>query len=468
MFKDMKILVAALLVGVSAMSFAEPPAEPNPIEESLNVVAGIAEGSFNVVSEVAEGTAKVIADLAGGAATTFERDILSMPGVFLGKDVMSSSGLTVGVSSTNIYQQNMRGGTSTNDKRGRFNGAYGLEVAADFERLFGLEGIGFYASSDGAWSQSGDIDGASVGSAFGVNGEGGSRRSLDVTQLWFEGAVLDGDLRIRAGKMKIAGGFECGGQTVAFDTGTYAGDTATQFINGGLGGNAIIPFPSKGIGAAFFYNPGDVWYAAFGVADAQADDRETGFNTAMTDEDYFFYIFETGVTPQIESSKGPLGGAYRVGLWVHGQDKARFSNGDNYRDDTGVYLSCDQMIFKENDGDEDTQGLGAFFRWGYANSDLNEIGNFWSFGFSYQGAFDGRDDDVLGVGMAHGVFSDQAGANGGAGYTENSETAYEVYYNAAVNDNLSISPSLQYIVDPGGTNAATDALVLGVRAVVAF
>ncbi len=83
MFKDMKILVVALLVGLSAMSFAEPPAEPNPIEESLNVVAGVAEGTIGVVAEVAEGTVKAIADLAGGAATTFERDILSMPGVFL-------------------------------------------------------------------------------------------------------------------------------------------------------------------------------------------------------------------------------------------------------------------------------------------------------------------------------------------------------------------------------------------------
>ena len=464
MYKDMKILVAALLVSVSAMSFAEPPAEPNPIEESLNIVVGVAEGTIGVVAEVAEGTAKVIADLAGGAATAFERDILSMPGVFLGKNAMSSSGLTVGFTSINFYQQNMRGGVSTNDKRGRFSGSNTIEIAADFERLFGLEGIGFYAAADSLWSRSGGIDGASVGSSFGVNGNEGGSRALDVTQLWFEGAVLDGDLRIRAGKMDIAGGFECGGQTVAFDTGTYAGDNSTQFINGGLGGNAIIPFPDEGIGAAFFYNPGDTWYAAFGVVDAQADNRETGFNTAMTDEDYFFYIFETGITPQIESSKGPLSGAYRVGLWVDGQDKTRFSNDNNYRDDKGVYLSCDQMICKENDGAEDSQGLGAFFRWGYANSDLNEMGSFWSFGFSYQGLFDGRDDDLFGIGMAHGVYSDQAAA----GFTENAETAYEVYYNATVNDNLSISPSLQYIVDPGGTNAASDALVLGVRAVVAF
>jgi carbohydrate-selective porin OprB len=219
MVKEMRVLLAVLL-GVGAACLAAPPAEPDPIGESLNVVAGVAEGSFNVVAEAAEGTAQTIADLAGGAATTFERDLLTMPGVFLGKDVMSATGLTVGVSSMNIYQQNTRGGMSTNDRNGRFNGSYSLEVAADFERLLGLEGIGFYTSADGAWSKSGDIDGDSVGSYFGVNGEGGARRSLDITQLWFEGAMFDGTLRVRAGKMDIAGGFECGGQPVAFDSGT--------------------------------------------------------------------------------------------------------------------------------------------------------------------------------------------------------------------------------------------------------
>ncbi len=484
MSKDMKILFVVLLACLGGACFAEteadvsqnrnedllayaaPPA--NPLDETINAVTGLAEGSFNVVAEAAEGTAKAIADIAGGAATSFERDILTMPGRFLGKDVMSATGLTVGTTFTNVYQQNMRGGTSTKNKRGRFNGAYSLEVAADFERLFGLEGIGFYTVAEGYWSKSGDIDGASVGSAFGVNGQAGSRRSLDVLQAWFEGSLFDGTVRLRAGKLDIANGFESNGQPVAFDLGTYAGDSASQFLNTALESNAGIPFPAEGIGAVLFYNPVDVWYASFGVVDAQADNRETGLTTAFNEEDYFFYVFETGLTPQLNSKKGPLGGAYRVGLWVDGQDKARFSNGKNYRDDTGVYVSCDQMISKENDDPEDSQGVGAFFRWGYANSDLNEIGNFWSFGFQYQGLIEGRDDDVLGIGMARGIFSDQAGANDGDGYTEHAETAYEVYYSATINDSMTLSPTLQYIVDPGGTDGGSDAVVFGLRAVIAF
>ena len=182
----------------------------------------------------------------------------------------------------------------------------------------------------------------------------------------------------------------------------------------------------------------------------------------------FSYVLETGAGGQLDSDNGPMEGTYRAGLWVDGQNKARFSNGKNYRDDTGVYLSCDQMLIKENRDSDDSQGLGGFFRFGYANSDLNEIGNFWSFGFQYQGLIDGRDDDIAAFGFASGIFSDQSGANGGSGYTENAETAVELYYSAAVAPYLTISPSLQYIYDPGGTNAARDAVVLGLRARMIF
>jgi carbohydrate-selective porin OprB len=33
---------------------------------------------------------------------------------------------------------------------------------------------------------------------------------------------------------------------------------------------------------------------------------------------------------------------------------------------------------------------------------------------------------------------------------------------------VAVSPTLQYIADPGGTNAARDAVVFGIRAVMAF
>jgi porin len=151
-------------------------------------------------------------------------------------------------------------------------------------------------------------------------------------------------------------------------------------------------------------------------------------------------------------------------MWVDGQDKARLTNDKNFRDDIGVYTSCDQMLYKENGDAEDTQGLAGFFRYGWASSKYNEMSKFFSAGVQYQGLIHGRDDDVLGLGYAHGTFSNDASAT----YTEDYESVWEVYYNAQITPWFAIGPSLQYISNPGGVNTAKDAVVVGLRAAITF
>ena len=385
-------------------------------------------------------------------------------GFFGLNDELADSGIELGLSATQIYQQNVRGGISTHRRAGRYSGSYDLELTADLEKLLGIEGGSLYMLTEGVWSKSAGIDAPSVGSAFGVNGGARSRRSMDVTELWYQHTMFDDSLRVRIGKIDLTGGFDCHGCPVAFDCSAYANDETTQFLNNALINNPTIPFPDYGLGVAVYYNPARFWYVSAAVADAQADIRETGFRTTFHDEDYFFYIFETGITPQLSSANGPLQGAYRAGLWYDPQPKAHSDTTKTYRDDVGFYLSCDQMLIKENTDLEDTQGLGAFLRYGYAGSKRNDIVNFWSVGFQYQGLLEGRHDDVLGVGFAQGFFSDKASLT----YTDDYENALELYYSAALTPWLNISPSIQYITNPGGADGASDAVVFGVRMQMRF
>jgi len=388
-------------------------------------------------------------------------------GFFGLNDKLSNSGIEFDLSVTSIYQQNVRSGLSTHRKAGRFSGSYDLEAFADLQKLLGIEGGNVYGHAEGFWPKSQGIDEPSVGSAFGVNGDANPRNAIVVTELWYEQSMLDGSFILRIGKMDITGGFECHDCPVAFDSSFFANDETTQFLNSALVNNPTIPFPDYALGIAAFYNPIGRWYLSAAVVDAQNDFRETGFNTTFCGEDYFFYIFETGIAPQINSSKGPLQGVYRVGLWSDPQPKANTDYADagkSYRDDVGFYLSCDQVLIKENADPEDNQGLGAFFRYGYANSKRNDITNFWSFGFQYQGLIEGRDSDVLGVGFAQGFFSDKASAT----YTDDYESALELYYNTQVTPWLNISPSVQYITNPGGDETVSDAVILGVRAQIIF
>ena len=383
-------------------------------------------------------------------------------------DSLADSGIEVGFGITNIYQINLRGGngTSTKEHRGRYTGSYDLEVTADMERLLGLDGGSVYVHVEGLWPKDVDIDTTSISSALGVNGDAGGRRTMDITELWYERSFLNDTLFLRIGKLDITGGFECRGCPVSFDGSAFANDETAQFLNASLVNNPSIPFPDKGLGLVLYFNPIEWWYASVGAIDAQTDARETGFRTALHKQDYFFYAFETGITPQSDSDNGPLQGAYRVGLWYDPQPKANTDPAiaKNYRDDIGFYLSLDQMLDKENADPEDSQGLGAFFRYGYAHSERNAIANFWSIGAQYQGLIQGRNDDVLGIGYSQAIFSDRAKAT----YTENQETVVELYYNALLSPWLSITPNIQFIGNPGGSRTPKDAVVLGVRAQTTF
>lgn len=376
-------------------------------------------------------------------------------------DKMADSGVEVGLSMTNIYQSNIRGGMNTNQKRGQHTGSYDLEIGADLQQLLDIEGGSLLVHTEGSWSRF-DVDETSVGSVFGVNGDGAGRRAMDVTEVWYEQAMCDETFRLRLGKMDFAGGFECRGCPVSFDGSAYANDETAQFLNGALVNNPTIPMPDMGIGAVLYWNPVEWWYASIGAIDAQADARESGFRTAFHGEDNFFYAAETGVAPQFDSGKGPMPGAYRIGIWNDPQAKESFSTGELRRDDTGFYISADQMVYKENTGAEDGQGLGVFTRYGMANKKINDIADFWSFGLQYQGLLDGRDDDVLGLGYAKGIFSSEAG------YSEDYESVVELYYNAQIAPWVAISPSFQFVDNPGGDSTVDDSILFGLRAQSSF
>jgi porin len=374
------------------------------------------------------------------------------------------NGIELGMNITNIYQQNAHGSISTHRRAGRNSGSYDLEFSANLQKMLGIDSAILFAHTEGWWSKSAGINKPSVGSVFSVNADAMPEDSMVVTELWYEQAMFDGTFLLRAGKIDITSGFECSSCPVAFDSSIFANDETTQFLNGALVNNPTIPFPSYALGAAGYYNPLEWWYASAGVVDAQNDVRETGLRTAFHKEDYFFYIFETGITINLRSPDGPLKGAYRVGFWNDPQPKSHSDSIRNYRDDVGFYLSFDQMLKKENTVIEDGQGLGMFFRYGYADGKKNDITNFLSLGFQYQGLLDGRDADVFGAGFAQGFFSDSASTT----YPEDYESVVELYYNVQINQFIHLTPDIQYVINPGGAAGVNDAMVLGMRMQVLF
>lgn len=373
--------------------------------------------------------------------------------------LLEESGIEIAAGLTGIWQRNLKGGLRTSDRSGEFTGTYDLEVGLDLERLWNGSGY-LFIHMEGS-RPDGGIDEQSVGSYFGINDDAGDGRWWDVTEFWYEGRLWD-TVIFRAGKIDLSGGVEFNGFPAAFDASAFANDETAQFLNSALVNNPAIPFPEEGLGVFVFYEYSDSMYFAAGMADADADVTKAGFSTAFDGDTDFFYIFESGVTAELPSSRGPLAGAYRAGLWYDPRAKSFEDGGPESHDDTGFYLAFDQMIVKENDHAEDAQGAGVFFRYGYASEDRNAVSHFWSLGVQYQGLIENRDEDVAGFGFAQGRFSDRA-----TEFTEDQESVFELYYNARVNENLQVSPSLQYVMNPGGISTP-DAVIAAVRVQLTF
>jgi len=379
---------------------------------------------------------------------------------------LEDQGLTFNLGMTSIYQGNAHGGVRTHDA-GRFSGSVDLEATLDLEAMKLINGGTLYVYTQGSWD-----DGVSghgyPGDLLGVNGDATGDEAIDVLELWYEQSFLDKKVRIRAGKINLS---------VDFDTNAYANDETAQFLNGGLINTFNLPFPGAALGslgAQVVTSPCDWFYFGAGIADAQADWRETGLHTAFHEGAYFTSLFEGGLTPTFKTPWGVLPGAYRVGLWYDPQPKAKFFDDLDgrrltvpyKRDDIGFYTSIDQLVLKEKPReDDDHQGLGLFLRYGYAPRDVNEINHFWSVGGQYQGLIPTRDEDVVGFGVAQGILSDRLKLQG---ENPGRETALGLYYALKLTGWLTISPDFQWILNPGGRHEAQDAFVVGVRFQAAF
>jgi len=366
-------------------------------------------------------------------------------------------GIEISLAFTQTWQTNARGGLATHRHSGRWAANYDLYTAIDLEKLLGLKGGMMYALVEGGWSDR--LDRTSIGSAVGNinNNTTGGEESIYVSELWYQQSLFNNVIKVRLGKIDLTSGFETQQFALGFDQNAFAFDETSQFMNSALNTNPTIPFPNQGLGAMVLFRPTKLFFVAAGVADAQADQHETGFNTAFRDEDYFFAIFETGLTPVIDSANGRMPGAYRVGFWYDPQDKARLNGDGSKQDDMGFYLSFDQVLFKENVYLKDEQGLGVFARYGFADSDVNAIKCFWSAGTQYEGLIPTRDNDVFAFAFAQGkVDSD-------AGYNKELETIMEIYYNAQLTPWFNLTPSMQYIWDPGAVHGVGNAVVFGLR-----
>lgn len=373
----------------------------------------------------------------------FNREFLAGD-IYGTRNWLDELGITLEMAYIGEVFSNLRGGINTSGAS-EYRGNFDLIMTADPERIGLAPGTIFFYAQNGHGN---GITERHVGDAQALSNIDACDFS-QVSEYWIEQLFFDEKLRIKAGKQDSNVDF------VAVDYGgIYAGSSF-----------AVIPmipmptFPDPALGVAAFWEIDDWVSLGTGFYEGSPQGCKSGFDTAFGENGGSFTIGELALNSLFGAEKD-LPGKYRFGGWYHSSDFDQVgdeADGDVYAGNHGYYLAFDQMLYREDD--ESGQGLGAFLQLGWAPEDRNEIDRYIGIGLDYVGLFEGREDDVIGLGMAQVMWSDRM-----AGVSK--ETAIELFYKAQLTESIAVQPDLQYIANPGGNG--DDALALGLRFEIVF
>ena len=436
----------AVCLAVILVSTARCPAQDNPQAAETSITG---EQGAEAVEPAADGkskpfdlwTAKHLTGDWGGGRTDLE-----------------DAGVSFKITLMNQLMVNMYGGKET--KNGHDTaGSYEFNLYLDLEKMKLVPGAEFWIRAKGTWGgDDSDFDKEKVGGLFKTNQDASSEEPIFIDKWHWKQKLFDDKLEFRVGRMAPVKDF--------FDTSKVIGHEDKYFMNQALVRNATIP-AGKGLGLFVNWEFTDHAYLKMAALDAHAKDRQTNFNTAFHDEDEFRFFGEIGGNPQFDSAKGKLRGNYRVGTWYDPTRKQVYLNtlGGLRADrresgDWGFFVGFEQMVWKENNDSKDRQGVTVAGRYGYAPGRVNKIEHFWAAAAQYEGLIPGRDQDLLGIGVAQGILADE--------YRQvraqaDRETVYELYYSIHVAPWLIISPDFQYITNTGGDKDGPDTAVAGLR-----
>jgi len=380
---------------------------------------------------------------------------------------MKDEGVNLSFILTTGFFQNFRGGLNTHNAN-QFSGDWRMNLLLDFDKMGYIPGGFFFIRGKSSFNRGVNSDVGALGPQQWVYGSGGweEDEELYIDKWWYGQKFFEDRFEMRVGKLLTP--------VDLFDRAAYAKLPWDQFSNAALCRNPTVPH-RKALGTYAKFQLCDVSDLRIAVVDA--DNRD---NTECADIDEAFHgqaryigLLEYNIRPKFSSANGDLPGNYGFGLWYDGRTRNRYIDnlgglladrpkGGHY----GWYLTFDQLLYKENADAGDKQGLGTFFRYGFAHPEFNPINHFWSIGAQYQGLFANRDKDTLGFGIAQSIMSKTLRHN--VNRWMDRETVYELYYAYHLSCWCVITPDIQLITNPGGDERARDALVGGVRVKISF
>jgi porin len=357
---------------------------------------------------------------------------------------------------TQFYFGNNAGGL---EREYRFGGHHDNLFNFDFGKLGIQEGLFLKIRAERRTGESlADATGAFLPPALATDLPVADRRDLYVTNFVFTQALSESFV-LFAGKVDALDG----------DQNAFAsGRGITQFSNSAFVANPIalrtVPYSTLGAGMAFLFEGEPI--LNFLVLNATDTVRTSGFDE----------LFAEGVTLNSElrlpTNFFDMPGHQLIGgTWSSreivalGQDPRIVLPNVPIQRQSGswsLYWNCDQTLV----GDAE-RGWGFFARAGIGDDSTNPLAYFLSAGLGGSSMMSGRDNDTFGVGYFYSATSNEIGPllNATLGQLGDGQ-GVELFYNAAVNRHLSITPDFQVLMP--ARDSVDTALVAGIRANLIF
>jgi porin len=354
-------------------------------------------------------------------------------------------------------------------------------ATVDLERFAGWSGWSTQVAFTQRFGRTIDND-ANLGTRMQVQEIYGRGQTLWLTQLSVEKKMFDGRLSLKVGRLPINADFgyaDCDFQNLAF--------CAPQA--GNIDGSYWYSAPVGVWAARTRWNTTANTYLQLGVyqdSPVYGDTRwarrsawkiENPGSTAGA-----LVPVEFGWTPRW----GGLEGLYKVGGWIttgggndlvrnqdHGLLATDGGTALHHTNSYGGYIAFKQQVHQAADGGS----TSVFLNLTKSDHATSQSSGQLSMGVQVAGAF-GRSNDVFGFALAAtetssyyaqyarlynvGRGSDRIAVGGGY------EKTAEVHYAWSPIPSLSISPNVQYVLDPGGDSAHANVVVVGLRTIVNF
>lgn len=171
------------------------------------------------------------------------------------------------------------------------------------------------------------------------------------------------------------------------------------------------------------------------------------------DWDLLDEIFSTAEVSFTSRSESGTSGIYKAGMFYHNGTYISLVADENVQGSLGGYVSIQEYL-KVNTN----KRLGVFLQLGSAKGDGSIIDFYTSSGVSYQGLFN-RKDDHFAMGFVHSSINNQVTIL--RPDLEFHRTLLEANYHLKINENFSVQPDIQYIINPGA-KADLDNVLVGI------